>query len=288
LNKYAKRFKNNLKYIKDYYIYLVELTDNHQNIGITNEWIIDNYATILERNNLVMEILSDKELLKQLEKTKDKLYNLLTNTIENQNYKVTEKSLIRAINNYQNEKRNYLGYREITLLKPLFIMIVIEKMKELCTKEKEKLDIILKVDYQISKLEKNLSKSDAIKQLKIKDNITINPTYIERINYHLTRIGSPLNDVFYKLNEIIEDNNLTLRKIINKAQDSNIKANILISNLFNLLKMIEILETETLYEEISKTEEELNKDKIYKKMDVITKNMYRSKIFKIRKIKKNR
>ena len=29
--------------------------------------------------------------------------------------------------------------------------------------------------------------------------------------------------------------------------------------------MIEILETETLYEEISKTEEELNKDKIYKK-----------------------
>ena len=286
MNKYAKRFKNNLKYIKDYYIYLVELTDNHQNIGITNEWIIDNYATILERNNLVMEILSDKELLKQLEKTKDKLYNLLTNTIENQNYKVTEKSLIRAINNYQNEKRNYLGYREITLLKPLFIMIVIEKMKELCTKEKEKLDIILKVDYQISKLEKNLSKSDAIKQLKIKDNITINPTYIERINYHLTRIGSPLNDVFYKLNEIIEDNNLTLRKIINKAQDSNIKANILISNLFNLLKMIEILETETLYEEISKTEEELNKDKIYKKMDVITKNMYRSKILKLEKSKK--
>lgn len=282
MNRYLRSFKKDLKYIKDYYSYLVELTDNHQNIGIINEWIIDNYATLLERNNLVMEFFIDEKLKQQLNKSGDTLVNILLNTLENQNYKVTEKSLIKAVNHYQKEKERTLGYRDIILLKPLFIMVVVNKIKDLCQIEKEKLEKISEVDYQISIIEKKLpkSKTKAINLLKLKDDMEIDPIYIERLNYHLTRIGTPLNDVFYKLNEILEANNLTLRKVTNEAQTNYTKANIYISKLFNLLRTVENIEIETLYEEISETEKELEKDKTYKQMDTITKNMYRGKILK--------
>lgn len=287
MNRYLRSFKKDLEYIKNYYSYLVELTDNHQNIGIINEWIIDNYATLLERNNLVMEFFCDKKLKKQLDKSGDTLVNILLNTLETQNYKVNEKTLIRSINNYQKEKERTLGYREIILLKPLFIMVVVNKIKELCKIERAKLDKISQVDYQISLIEKKLSKNKnkAIKLLNLKDDMEVDPIYIERLNYHLTRIGTPLNNVFYKLNEILEVNNLTLRKVTNEAQTNYTKANIYISKLFNLLRIVEDIEIESLYEEISETEKELEKDKVYKQMDNVSKNMYRAKLLKKAELK---
>lgn len=287
MNKYIRRFKKDLNYIKDYYEYLVELTDNHQNIGIINEWIVDNYATLLERNNLVMEYFSDKNLKKQLDKSGDMLNSLLVNTLENQNYKVNDKSLIRAVNSFQKEKKQALGYRDIILLKPLFIMVLVNKIKDLCKEERQNLDKVSEVDYQMFLIESKLSKNkiNPLKALKIKDDMEIDPIYIDRINYHLTRIGTPLNEVFYKLNEILEANNLTLRKVTNEAQTNRVKANLYISKLFNLIKMVENLEIENLYEDISTTEEELNKDKIYKQMDDTTKNMYRNRILKLSRSK---
>ena len=38
-----KKFKNNFEDITEYYNYLVAKTKNHEQVDITNEWLIDNY-----------------------------------------------------------------------------------------------------------------------------------------------------------------------------------------------------------------------------------------------------
>ncbi len=278
MDKYRKQFKNDLAYIKTYYEYLVSLTDSHQNVGIINEWIIDNYAMILEKNNDVTEFFTDKKLKKALKKSGDYLVPLLNTILENQNYKVTEKSLIRGVNNYQKAKKKTLNYLDIVLIKPLFIMLLISKIRELCVKQEENLKTISDVDQRIAYIEANLSRCNAIHVLKLRKEMEVDPVYFDRINYHLTRIGTPLNEVFYKINEILEANNLSLRKVTHETQANRIKDNLYISKLFSLIQLTEEFDIEVLYDGISETEEELNKDPIYGKMDETTKNSYRDQI----------
>ena len=48
MHKYIKKFLLDCSYINDYYNYLVDKTKSLQYVGITNEWLIDNYYLIVE------------------------------------------------------------------------------------------------------------------------------------------------------------------------------------------------------------------------------------------------
>ena len=61
-----KKFKNNFKDITEYYNYLVAKTKKHEQVDITNEWLIDNYYILAEHKN---NIYSQKKALKKNIKT---------------------------------------------------------------------------------------------------------------------------------------------------------------------------------------------------------------------------
>ena len=69
-----KKFKNNFEDITEYYNYLVAKTKNHEQVDITNEWLIDNYYLLAEHKN---NIYSQKGSLKKNLKTLEENYYFL-------------------------------------------------------------------------------------------------------------------------------------------------------------------------------------------------------------------
>lgn len=65
MNKIYSRFLDNCSNIERYYESLVELTKNHNYVGSTNEWIIDNYYLVVENKNVIKKIFKEKKILKQ-------------------------------------------------------------------------------------------------------------------------------------------------------------------------------------------------------------------------------
>ena len=68
------------KYITKFYNKLVNLTKNHLFIGITNEWIVDNYYILVEKNEVIKSFKKNKKKRKYLT---DKLNLMLMTILEN-------------------------------------------------------------------------------------------------------------------------------------------------------------------------------------------------------------
>ncbi len=95
------------KYITKFYNKLVNLTKQHLFIGITNEWIVDNFYLLVEKNDLIKNFKKNKKQKKYLT---DKLILMLVTILENRNYKIDENILIDDINNYCKENNIKLIY----------------------------------------------------------------------------------------------------------------------------------------------------------------------------------
>ena len=48
MTKFVKRFLNDFEVVNKYYNYLVEQTKKKEFVGITNEWLIDNFYLLVE------------------------------------------------------------------------------------------------------------------------------------------------------------------------------------------------------------------------------------------------
>lgn len=48
MNKIIKKFLNNFENINEYYNFLVDRTKKKEYVGITNEWLIDNFYLLVE------------------------------------------------------------------------------------------------------------------------------------------------------------------------------------------------------------------------------------------------
>ena len=57
MNNVYARFLDNCQDIERYYQNLVALTKNHNYVGSTNEWIIDNYYLVVENKNIIKKAL---------------------------------------------------------------------------------------------------------------------------------------------------------------------------------------------------------------------------------------
>ncbi len=287
--KRYREFKKDLRIISKYYNFLVKKTKNHQPIGALNEWILDNYATLLEHQNMIEEIYADEKLIRNTKETSELLWNVLTNYLENNNYKMTKRSMFRHLKYYQKNNKISFTYQGLQRIRPILSMVIIHKVKELCVAEKSAMLERKRAESDIVFLGKKLLKhpeDDIHKYITIKEDIINYPIYIEYLNENLYRLNRGASQVFYELNENLERNNTNLKRVLNEVYEDRIKKNLVISNLFLILKMNEHLKLESIYEEISETEEELNSDRTYRMMDADSKNMYRERIVKLAKKQK--
>ena len=273
-----KKFFTNFKDITNYYNYLIVKTKNHQYVEITNEWLIDNYYLLVEHKN---SMISSKKYLKKNLKTLNNNYYFLKNIINKKDYNITFKYLVEELKKYQNETNHKLSYDELNCITPLLIMIYTEKLNDLCREEYKRL-----IDREyVSKIIKNNENISIDSFISEHFDINNNKNYIFEISNQIHKLENS-NEIFKELNEYLENQNISLKELINEEYQHKLNNNILISSIFSDLKDFFDYSLESIYVKSSQTEKLLLDDSVYKKMTIETKNMYRKKLVKLAKKKR--
>ncbi len=280
MSKIYTRFLEDCNNIERYYKILVELTKDHIFVGSTNEWIIDNYYLVVENKHSLSKMFRNKKIAKSIEENKE-IYNVLTDIFEKHNYNLDKDILVKELNDYQNKNKRYFNYVTINTISILIIIILTTKLNELCLKREEKLNDRLKVNDLMDRIESSLENSKEIDlndYIKIDDYIIKHPTYLYHLNESLKELGKSSNEIFKKLNDLLNDNGVDLKKVISDEHQSSVEDNLLVSCLFNNFRTIAKIQTSELCDKISKTEKILLTDPVYKNSTKETKTLYRNAI----------
>ena len=280
MHKYIKKFLMDFTDLTEYYNYLVRLTKDLEYIGITNEWLVDNYYLLVEyKNNTIYE---KKSINKRIKKSKY-IYDVLKNIVEKNDYNITYKTLIREVNQYQRTNKYYFPYNDIEIIKNILLFIYVDKLNQLYKESYKELYVKNKVEELIEENTDNASID-----LFLKNGIDIygDYNYILEINNKFKKLGTKSNKIFKDFNIKLEENNISMRDALSSEYQKRAERNLLVTNIFNNLKLIDEISEEDLYKDISKCEKILMDDKIYYQMDLDSKEYYRKKIIKLAKKEK--
>ena len=208
--KMIKNFLTNFENINNYYNYLVEKTKKKEYVGITNEWLIDNFYLLVEHKT---NIIHDKKAISKKIKSIDTIYSCIRSIVLENNYNISFEILTTELKKYQKYKKTFFSYRELSCIKEILLFIYAERLSLLCKEEYSKL-----LDKDIIS---NIIKSHEDKDIEltdfIKDNFTIpkNRYYIFELNNQLKDLGAKNNKLFKELNELLEKRQISLKELIN-------------------------------------------------------------------------
>ena len=195
MNKIYTRFLSNCKNIEKYYENLVELTKNHNYVGSTNEWIIDNYYLVVETKNHLKKIFKEKKNIKVMLEKNEKMYDILVGIFKKHNYNLDANVLIKELNNYQNKNDCYFSYPNINVIPILISMILIDELNKLCDKRMDKQIDILKVRDLMIEIDADRENNPNINlddYIEIDDYIIDHPVYLYHLNSALKELGETL------------------------------------------------------------------------------------------------
>ena len=278
MNRIIKKFLSNFESISSYYNYLVEKTKKKEYVGITNEWLIDNFYLLVEHKSNIIH--NKKELSKRL-KNFDIVYSVVKNIVLENNYNISFDILTSSLRNYQRQNKIYFSYDEISIIKEILLFIYTERLSLLCKEEHNKLidkDTICKIisEHDVKDLELNLLLKDSI-------SIPKNRYYIFELNNQLKDLGAKNNKLFKELNELLEEKQISFKELINDEYQRKVENDILIAGIFGDLKEFFEFSNEDLYRKASKTEKLFMEDEVYSKMTSESKHLYRQQLLKLSK-----
>ena len=277
---YSKKFISDFNSINDYYNFLVDKTKNKEYVGITNEWLIDNFYIVVEHKT---NFIHDKKSIKKRSKMINSIYYTIRDIVLKYNYNVSLKILTEELKKYQKENNNYLSYLEIESIKDVLIFIYIDRLNQICKEESKKLVDKEKIVSIIrDRQDRGIDLSNFIKDDFVVEN---NYNFIFELNRELKSLGVKSNKIFKQLNEYLESKNVSLKQLINDEYQNKIENDILISNIFGDLKEFFEISREDLFEKISRTEKILLDDDIYAAMTPESKDLYRERLLKLAKSK---
>lgn len=279
MHQYMKKFLSDYTEINDYYNFLVDKTKQLEFVGITNEWLIDNYYLIIEQKNNILE--QKRQLSKDLKKSSN-IYPIIKKLVENSEYQLNYKMIIKELNRYQKKINTFFLYEEISLIPVLLIFIYVSKLNEISQESYLELRAKNDIEAVIQEIPEDFSVDISFfekRGVHFKDN----SNYIFEMNHQLKELGTKANKFFKELNILLEDRGISLKEVLNEEYQRRSDMNFLISNIFKSLKNISDLNVEDLYEGISKCEKYLMEDDIYNDMTKQTKQLYRSQIIRLSK-----
>ena len=279
MNRLITKFLKDFNYINNYYNLLVDMTKKQEYVGITNEWIIDNFYLLVEHK---VNVIHDKKIInKRLYNTIDIYYCLKELALHN-NFNIDFKMLSSEIKKYQKDNNMYFTYDQIASIKNLLLFIYTEKLHSLCIEEMSKLNINKKISKLISEVKDNENVSIST-FFNDKDLNNLDHYYVFELNNQLKNLGTKSNGLFKEINEMLKEKQISLKDVINEEHQKKIDSNLLISNIFQDLKEFFEFSDEELLEKTSSTEKLLLEDKIYKQMTVESKYLYRNQVAKLAK-----
>ena len=150
MTKFVKRFLNDFEVVNKYYNYLVEQTKKKEFVGITNEWLIDNFYLLVEHKT---NVIQNKKDIKRRSKTFNNIYRLLRNIAVTYNYNIDFSILINELNKYQKESGVNLSYKELESVRDVLLFIYADKLKYLCVEEQNNLIDKEKISHIIKNLD---------------------------------------------------------------------------------------------------------------------------------------
>ncbi len=276
-----RKFLNDFEKITNYYEFLVERTKDLEYVGITNEWLLDNYYLLVEHKN---RIIREKKIINSKLSKGSNIESALKKIVIRNQYNLDLKKIASQLNLYQKENKYHFCYAEIDLIPTLLLFIYTAKLREVCRNEYQRFIHKDEVREVVKKIEnKEITLQDFMNQ---GFNIIQNEDYIFELNYQLRELGTQVNSAFKELNEVLEDAHISLKDVLNNEYQRQIEHNILISNIFNNLKKFSEYTNEKLFELISYTEKKLVKDSVYNQMTDDSKMLYRQAIVKNSKRKR--
>lgn len=280
---YKKRMKRNYKKITNYYEELVALTKNKYFVGPTNEWFIDNYFLVREVYNHFQTIKKDRKLMMRIHQD-EKVEKMLRKIVKRYNYQIDLTILQKEINRYQQNYAYYFSYSEIGTIPYLLFLLFFSRLGEIVDCEKERMTQLLQADKAVEQMrqrhDKYKEKVNIEDYLKWDKNLQNQSFYIYRLNEKLQEFDSLSNNGFVEFNEILKQNKMDIREIIEKEHKKEIENNIVTSNIFQSLKKVLEIDNPTWYDKVSFTERQLNFDEVYHNMTDDTKSLYREAITK--------
>lgn len=274
----VKSFLNNFEDINEYYTFLVDKTKQKEYVGITNEWLIDNFYLLVEHKTEIVH--HKKEITKSLKKC-DRIFYCLKDIVVRNNYNISFNLLVSELKNYQRQKKVYFSYCELLGVKTILLFLYTKRLADLCHEgyhnlvNKEKVAKIIE-----NREEKEIELSNFLSEnISIQDEVN----YVFEINNQLKNVGAKSNRLFKELNELLEEKRVSLKEIINNEYQRSVDNDILISNIFGDLKEFFEFTEEDLFKKVSKTERLLLADEIYAKMTVESKQLYRTQLIRLAK-----
>ena len=223
---YLKKFINDFNDINTYYSALVDKTKNKEYVGITNEWLIDNFYIVVEHKT---NFVQNKKAIKKRIKMINNIYYIIRDIVIKNNYNVSLKILADELKKYQKENNTYLSYLEIESIKDVLVFLYIDKLNQICLEESKKLTDKGKILSIINdRQDKDVELSHFIKSDFVCEN---NYNYLFELNFELKSLGSKSNKIFKQLNEYLESKNISLKELINDEYQRKIENDILISNI---------------------------------------------------------
>ena len=277
MTDFSKKFINDFNDIKEYYNFLVSKTKKKEYVGITNEWLIDNFYLVVEHKT---NYIQNKKSIKKRSKEINKIYFCIRDIVIKNNYNVSLKILSDELKKYQKDK-GFLSYVEIECIRDILIFIYIDRLNQICKEEHKKLINKESISFIVKELEgKELKLNSFIKKDLV---IEKNYNYIFELNRELKELGSKSNKAFKELTDLLEQKQISLKELINEEYQKKIENDILVANIFGDLKEFFDISREDLFEKISKTEKKLMQDEIYEKMDASSRELYRQRLLKLSK-----
>lgn len=278
MNNKIDIFFEDFETINEYYSLLIDKTKRKEYVGITNEWIIDNFYLVVEHKTNISH--NEKKITKNLKKY-EIIFNCLEDIIKQYNYNISLKILSKELNEYQRKNNITFSYVELSGIITCLVFLYTRRLALLCEEEKCYLANKERVSKIINDREdEKLTLANFISNDKsiLKDN-----NYIFEINNQLNLHSIRNNKLFKELNDLLEKEEINLKEIINKEYQNSIDNDILISNIFGDLKAFFTFSLEDIYIKVSKVEKLFLEDEVYEKMTVESKRVYRYELVKMAK-----
>ncbi len=274
--------KSKINNITNHYKRLVQMADNHLFVGITNEWLLDNYFLINDQKQRLIKFNKGKQINKNINMLK-----VIEKLLSKHNYRINEDIVIEELSNYQKENNYCFLYEELQLVPNLIATIIIDKISDVCICESQEINEKEEIDNIIFLMKKELSNNEKV---KLSDYVNINydtsSNFIVYFNEQIKEFGNNSSDIFKQFITILSKKNIQLRDIIHEEHINNAETSVFITNAFWTLKKVNLIQIDKLFNKVSKIERILLNDFVYLNMDDQTKNIYRNKLLAYAKKKK--
>ena len=274
----VRKFLMNFEDINEYYTFLVDKTKRLEYVGITNEWLIDNFYLLVEHKT---NIIHDKKYIVKDLKKNSRIFYCLKDIVSRNNYNISFRLLVSELREYQKQTKVSFSYSELVCVKNFLLFLYTKRLADLCREEYHN----LLNKERVSKIIESREDKDIELSNFLEDDFSVqeDSNYIFEINNQLKEIGAKSNRLFKELNELLEEKQISLKEIINNEYQKNIDNDILISNIFGDLKEFFEFTEEDLFKKVSKTEKLLLEDEVYSNMTVESKRLYRAQLLKLSK-----